>query len=264
MSTALRIIGRIAVLDLAEIRAVYTWRTWTFGWLLRLLCQAAFFTLIGRFVGSAEVMRYVLVGNAVALVCLESTIVVISLSGERRGGTLPLLAMAPVSHVPIYLGRGLHWVASGMASSLIAWLILPPVLGVPLPWPRAAYAMPIFLAVAVSSYGYGCVLGSVALRLPGLQWLLLNIGYLSVMAFCGVNVPTSFWPTGVRIATSLMPLTHGLAAIRLVLASAPPWRILSSVGMELAVAAGWFTVAILLVDRLVSAGRKNGSLEFAS
>lgn len=34
--------------------------------------------------------------------------------------------------------------------------------------------------------------------------------------------------------------THGLVAIRLVLANAPPGRILSSVGMELAVAAGWF------------------------
>jgi ABC-2 type transport system permease protein len=262
--TALRIISQIVVLDVAEIRAIYTWRTWVFGWLLRLLCQAAFFALIGRFVGSAAVMRYVLVGNVTALVCLESTIVVISLSGERRGGTLPLLAMAPVSHVPVYLGRGLHWVASGLTSSLIAWLILPPILGVPLPWPRAAYAIPVFLAIAASSYGYGCVLGSVALRLPGLQWLLLNLGYLSVMAFCGVNVPITFWPGGLRAAVSLLPLTHGLAAVRGILAGAPVSQVLTSVGLELAVAAGWFTVAILLVDRLVTAGRRDGSLEFAS
>ncbi len=264
MRSALRIIRQILILDIAEIRAVYTWRTWVFGWLLRLLCQAAFFALIGRFVGSALVMQYVLVGNAVALVCLESTIVVISLSGERRSGTLPLLAMAPVSHVPIYLGRGLHWVASGMASSLIAWLILPPVLGVPLPWPRAAYAIPVFAVVAASSYGYGCVLGSLALRVPGLQWLMLNLGYLSVMAFCGVNVPTSFWPTPIRIAANLLPLTHGLAAIRGILAGAPVAGVFADIGLECLVAAGWFTCAVLLVDRLVTGGRKDGSLEFAS
>lgn len=259
----MRIIRQTVLLDLADMRAVYTWRTWLFGWVLRLLCQAAFFSLVGQFVGAAREMQYVLVGNIVVLICLEATIVVISMSMERGAGTLALLAIAPTSHVPFYLGRGLHWVVSGLSSSLIAWLVLPPLLGVPLPWPQAAYALPVFLAVAMSSYGWGCVLAGLALRWRGVHWLILNVGYMSIMAFCGVNVPTSFWLPPIRFIANFLPVTHGLLAIRDILAGAGSATVLPLVGLELAVGLGWFAVAALLVDRLVSAGRRDGSLEFA-
>jgi ABC-2 type transport system permease protein len=258
------VVGQTLMLDVAEVRAIYTWRTWIFGWLLRLLCQATFFALIGRYVGSPGEMRYVLVGNVVVLLCLEAAIVVLSMAGERRSGTLPLLAVAPASHLPIYLGRGLHWLVTGLTSTTVAWLVLPPLLGVPLPWPRAAYALPLFLVVGLSSYGYACVLAALALRWPGLQWLILNLGYLVVMAFGGVNVPRSFWPFWLRALTEVLPVSHGLTAVRGVLAGVPAGNVLGSAALELLVAAGWFAVAAFSIDRLVTAGRRNGTLELAA
>ncbi len=38
-----------------------------------------------------------------------------------------------------------------------------------------------------------------------------------VEAFCGVNVPVRFWPAIVHTVVQVVPLTHGLAAIRSVL-----------------------------------------------
>lgn len=261
MTSSLRILHQAAVFAIADMRATHTWRTWLFGWVARLLTQVAFFALIGLYVADAEAMRYVLVGNIVALTCLESMIVVLSAAEERVRGTLPLLAIAPTSHVPIYFGRGLHWLASGIGSSLIAWLALPPLLGVPLPWPQALYAWPMIIVVALACYCYGCFLAGLAVRRLGLEWIVLNLGYLPIMAFCGVNVPLSFWPSWLQTILSFLPLTNGLAGIRTVLAGGPWSQALTSLALEVAVGVGWLLLAALSINRVVARGRVDGSLE---
>ncbi|MEO3828147.1 ABC transporter permease [Actinomadura sp. B10D3] len=263
MRDVLRIVRESLVLGLAEMGAVYTWRTWTFGWLVRLLCQATFYALLGRYVGDEETMRYVLVGNIMVLACMESAIVVISLAGERATGTLPLLAVTPSGHLPVYLGRGLQWTVTGLASSLIAWLALPPLLGVPLPWPRAALAIPVIVVILVSSYGYGCALAGIALRLHGVEWLVLNFAYGIVMTFGGVNVPVEFWPAPLEAAVQALPVVHGLEAVRGILDGAPAGHVMGLLGAEALVGACWYAVAALSMDRLVSAGRRDGTLDHA-
>ena len=263
MRHVLRIVRESLILGFAEMGAVYTWRTWTFGWLVRLLCQVAFYALLGGYVGDEPTMRYVLVGNIVVLACMESTIVVISLAGERAMGTLPLLAVAPSGHLPVYLGRGLQWTATGLVSSITAWLVLPPLLGVPLPWPRAGYAIPVFVLILASSYGYGCALAGIAVRLRGVEWLVLNFAYGIVMTFGGVTVPISAWPGPLRAAVNVLPLVHGLEAVRGILDGAPLGHIMALVGTEALVGAGWYAVAAVSRDRLVSAGRRDGSLGYA-
>lgn len=251
-----------AIFAIAEMRNTHTLRTYLFGWLLRLVLQTMFFALIAGYVGTAESVQYVLVGNAVVLGCLESMIVVLMMAQERSTGTLPLLAASPTSHVPVYLGRGLHWMASGMTSSVLTFVALPFVMGVPLPWPQAVLAVPIIAVTCVTSYCLGCFLGSLGLRFMSVTWLLLNLGYLPVMAFCGVNVPTSFWPAPVRALAEILPVTHGLLAIRGVLAGHSVTSILSEVALELAVGAGWLLVASVSIDRTVRHGIRTGSLEF--
>ncbi|GAB3686939.1 hypothetical protein GCM10027589_55590 [Actinocorallia lasiicapitis] len=260
MRLTLRIVGQTVLLGFADLRAVYTWRTWTFGWLARLLCQASFFALVGRFVGDDATMRFVLVGNIVMVACLEGTIVIISLAGERANGTLPLLATAPAGHLPLYLARGLHWLATGMTSSLVAWAVLPPLLGVPLPWPQALHAVPVFLVIGLSSYCYGAFLAGISVRVWGVDWIVLNLAYGLVMVFCGVDVPTTFWPAPIEAVTGFLPLTHGLHAVREVLAGASAGDVLADVGLEALVGLGWFALAAVSMERLVASGRRNGTL----
>lgn len=253
-----------AIFAVAEMRATYTWWTYLFGWLLRLLLQTIFFSLAAGYFGTAVTRQYALVGNAIVLGCLESMIVVLMMAAERSTGTLPLLATAPASHVPIYLGRGLHWMASGMLSSTLALTVLPPLLGVPLPWPRAALVLPLIPLVCVTSYCYGCVLGAVGLRHMGIIWLLLNLGYLPIMAFCGVNVPVSFWPWPLRAIAGTLPVTHGLMAVRAILAGSAAGPVLREVGLEAAVGIGWLCVACFALARVVRQGIAAGTLEFGN
>lgn len=264
MRNALRIAWQAAIFAVADMRAAHTWRTWLFGWLARLLTQVVFFAIIGRFVGNVATMRYVIVGNVVVLVCLESMIVVISLMNERAGGTLPLLMLTPTSHVPVYFGRGIHWLASGMVSSLIAWEVLPPLLGAPLPWPAELYAPSMIIVVGLSSYCYGCFLASLAIRRPGLEWILLNLGYLPIMAFCGVNVPLSFWPGWLHAAVHALPVTNGLLAIRTALADGNWLQVTQLLGAEVLVGVCWALLAAVSISRIAVKGRVDGSLEFGS
>src|SRR5207247_451394 len=92
----MRIVRGAIVSGFADYRAIYTWRSWLFGWLARVLSQVAFFALIGRLVGG-QTAAYVLIGNAVAVAALESCMAVSSSTWERRAGTLPLLVAAPAS-----------------------------------------------------------------------------------------------------------------------------------------------------------------------
>jgi len=246
----------------AEMRATFTWRAYLSGWLLRLMLQTIFFALVAGYFGDRVTRQHVLVGNAIVLGCLESMVIVLMMAQERQAGTLPLLVIAPASHIPIYLGRGLQWMASGLVSSTVAFAILPPLLGVPLPWPRAALALPLIPLICVSSYCYACFLGAVGLKNMSITWLLLNLGYLPVMTFCGVNVPVSFWPLPLRVIADGLPVTHGLAAVRDVLAAAPAGTILGQAALEAVVGACWLAVASLALNRVVRQGIATGALEF--
>ena len=81
-------------------------------------------------------------------------------------------------------------------------------------------------------------------------------------AFCGVSVPITFWPGYVQFVVKLLPLTHGLHAIRLVVDQAPVAAILQAAALEAAVGLGWIALAVLAMDRMTNAGRADGSIEF--
>jgi ABC-2 type transport system permease protein len=247
----------------AELRALYTWQTWTGGWLVRLLSQVTFFALLGQLVGSPALTRYIVVGNAVALVSVEACLVVVSMCRERMTGTLPLIVAAPSNHLPVYLGRGVHWLGTGMLSSTVALAVVPHLFHVPLPFTRLMVAIPILGVVGLSTYCYGCVLGYLALRAMRWQMPVLNLGYLVLLAVCGVNVPVGFWPWPLRVLAEVLPLTHGLAAIRAILAGQPAQAV-PYLGLEALVGAGWLALAVFAGQRLVARGRIDGSLELGS
>jgi ABC-2 type transport system permease protein len=46
------------IVGINDFRALYTWRTWLFGWLLRVIFQVLFFALIGRYLGKPATCTY--------------------------------------------------------------------------------------------------------------------------------------------------------------------------------------------------------------
>jgi ABC-2 type transport system permease protein len=246
----------------ADFAVVYTWRTWTAGWLTRVLCQVAFFALIGRLLGSAERTQFLLVGNAALIAAVESCFVCASTTWERRAGTLPLLVAAPASPLLVFAGRSTFWMASGTSTASIALFALAPLFGVPLPWPRALFAVPLIAAVSAATYCFALFVAGFVLRAMETRNVAGNLAHLSLMVLCGVQVPVTFWPGWVQAVAGVLPVNHGLAGLRTLLAGGPWPDVGRGLALELLVGLGWLVVAAVTFRRFAEHGRRDGSIEF--
>ncbi|MET9628327.1 ABC transporter permease [Lentzea sp. NPDC006480] len=262
LTARLQVIRYALMSGIADFSVIYTWKTWTLGWLSRVLAQVAFFAVIGLLLNDENATRHLLIGNAVVMVAVEAFFVCASTVWERQAGTLPLLVAAPASALLTFTGRSLFWVGSGTATASVALFALSPVFGIPLPMPAALLAVPLILLVGLSTYCFGLVLSGIVLRFMEARNVVSNVAHLSVMALCGVQVPVTFWPGWVQAVASVLPVNHGLAAIRGLLDGVPAQVVITQAALEVAVGAGWFAVAALTFRHFVEQGRKDGSIEF--
>ncbi|MFD6624416.1 ABC transporter permease [Streptomyces diastaticus] len=253
--------ARIGFRDLA---AHYTWRTWTFGWFLRLVAQVVFFTAIGLMAGSQARVHYMAVGNAAAVACIEALVVITATVRERNLGTLALQVAAPSNFVLTYIGRGLYCLATGTVSSTAVFFIVTMLFGIPVSFATALFVPLFMLLIGLSSYCMGIAVGAVVCRAPATQWLALNLSYLSAMTFCGVNVPVTYWPPALQYVADVLPLTHGLEALRELLGDGSTARAMTAVGLEVLVAAGWLALGVLLFTWAVAGERRRGTIELSA
>ncbi|MFI9811347.1 ABC transporter permease [Saccharothrix variisporea] len=257
-----RVLRGALISALADFRAIYTWWTWGFAWLTRIIVQVAFFAIIGRLLDSPERTRFLLVGNAVFIAVLVSMLVCASTSWERQTGTLPLLIASASHPFVVFAGRSAQWIVDGTVCASVSLFVLGPLFGLGVPLSRMLAAIPVILLISVSAYCFGLALAGLVLRKMELRNLVGNLASLSLMVFCGVQVPTSFWPEPVQVVASVLPLTHGLHAVRDLFAGAPVGAILGSVGLEMCVLVGWLLIASLTFRWLAESGRADGSIEY--
>jgi ABC-2 type transport system permease protein len=262
MST-LRIMKYALLSGMRDYGSIYTWKTWLAGWYLRVLAQVVFFALIGRLMRSDQQTWFLLVGNAVMLAAMEGVWALNMVGWEREVGSLPLLVASPSSPVIVFASRGTYLIGDGVLSALGALFVAGPLFHLPLPWPRILLVVPLTMLVGASAYCFGTFLGGVLLRARQLGLLVSNVGLVTLMTLCGVNVPLNFYPAPVYWVSQLLPLTHGLVAIRDVLAG-NLGTAAGQAGLEVLVGAGWLGLCLATFGRFVSHGRRDGSIEYAT
>jgi ABC-2 type transport system permease protein len=259
----LRVLHYAALSGYHDYAGIYTWKTWVAGWYVRVLFQVAFFALIGKLLGSDERVHFLLVGNAVMLAALGALFAVAGTTWERRTGTLGLLVASPSSPVVVFTGRSVWALTEGILSSVTVFYVAAMIFGLDLPWPRSVLYVPLVAVVALSTYALGTFLGGLVLRAMSTRNVVANITTGTMLAVCGVNVPVDYFPAPVGWLAQVLPVTHGLQAIRDLLAGPGAWDVLGNVGLELVVGSGWFALALLTFNRLAENGRRDGSIEFA-
>ncbi len=245
-----------------EFTDYWNWKTWFGGWMFQILTQALFFALLARLFGSPDHERFLLIGNAVAVGTVAIGWTIPSSVWDRNDGTYPLLVIAPSSLVPVTIGRTSIWLAAGVATTLVTFMVLGVMFDLGLPWPDALFIAPLVVLALGSTYCLALFLGTLVTRQPRIRNIILNLLTVVARAFCGVSVPVAFWPDAVQFIVRLLPITHGLQAIRLLLDEAPIAAILQAAAFEAAVGLGWIAVAIFMMDRMANAGRADGSIEF--
>jgi ABC-2 type transport system permease protein len=263
-ASTLNVMRRAFIAGHADLRAIFTWKAWALGWMLRVIAQISFFGLIGLRVANDRAAFYLLIGNALAVAAQTGVFSLNMTTGERWAGTLPLLVASPSSPVVVFSARGSYLAVDGMLSALGGLFIAGPIFGLHLPWPRVLLVVPLTAVIALSSYCFGTFLAGIVFRFREINSLVVNTTYVALMTACGVNVPLSYYPRALEWIAHFLPLTNGLLAIRGVFDGAAGGAILGHVALEAAVGLGWMTLALLSFDRLASRGRLDGSLDYGA
>jgi ABC-2 type transport system permease protein len=262
MST-LWVIRRAFWLGVRDYTAIFTWKTWLTNWFVRVVAQVSFFALVGRMLGAPGQTEFLLIGNAVMLAAMVGMWAVNMVSWERSAGTLPLLAASPTRPAVVLASRGSYLIIDATLSSCGALLVTAAWFGIPLPWPRVVAVVALIAVVAASAFCFGTFAGSLLLGFRKIETIVTNVGLVSLMTLCGVNVPLDFYPEPARWVSSVLPLTHGLVAVRLAVAG-DLHNALQAAAQEAAVGAGWLTVCLLTFTTIIRRGRRHGTLDFAS
>jgi ABC-2 type transport system permease protein len=247
---------------------MFTPASWTFGYLSRLLTQVIFFALIGVLLDSPDLVRFLFIGNAVVFMAFEAFISVATTTWERRQGTLPLLVAAPLPLWPVFVGRSVQWLPTGLLSSSAALFALGPFFGVTWRLTQALAVCAALVVIGVSMYCMALVFGALVLAAMEMRNVVYNVATTAMMMICGVMVPLAFWPDWVGAVANAVPLTHGLTAIRTLAESPSVGPVAREVGTHLLVAVGigavWLIAAAVLLERLAALGRRSGSIDFAA
>ncbi|MFE5867717.1 ABC transporter permease [Streptomyces roseifaciens] len=259
-----QIVKHSALNAFADLRAIYTWKTWTFGWLGRMLAQVTFFVMLGHLVGGPRQASYLAVGNALMTCAIESLVVIASSSWERRAGTLPLLAAAPAKPVWVFVGRSIHWPVSGAGTSLVALFALGPAFGLRWSAGQVPVAVCLVLLTALTTYFVGLFLAALVLNADGMRNVVSNGAYLIMMAVCGVQVPVDYWPAWVGRLAECVPLTHLLRALRSLLDGSSLATVGTQAAGGLLVGLLWLGAAHLAFASLLKRSRRAGTLDFTS
>ena len=262
VAAAARVGRRALLIGFADFRTNHTPAEWLGGWALRLVFQVVFFASAGMLVGGDETVRFMAVGNVLAVGVIESATSVLALGWERYSGRLALLVAAPGNATVALLGRQGSAPFQGLLSSSVVFLVVSAVFRLPVPGPTALLLLPVAFLTFVSVYCYGFLVGVLVIRRPSAGWAALNVSYLLLMTFCGVNVAGGFWPAPITALTQVLPVTHGLAAFRGVLAGAPMPSVLVQTGIEVLVGVGWLVAAVVLLRWRLAAERRAGTLDF--
>jgi ABC-2 type transport system permease protein len=268
-ATATRIAnaGRIYVsamrAGLADYRSLYTWRSWVFGWMLRVVSQVTFFAAIGHLLGSLERVQYLLIGNAVAIAVMEALMAMSFMSAERGAATLPLVVASGSSPVLVLAGRTAFLMGTATISASVALLATAPLFGIEVPWRHAWAIVVLIAAVAVAAHSLALFITGLAMKLLHFGTLLNGIVFLPMLAVCGAVVPVSYLPQWAQHLSTVLPLTHGLAGVRALFDGASPAVIGQAAGRELIVAACWLALAAVTFRIFIRQARRTGDLDHA-
>ncbi|MEU3018815.1 ABC transporter permease [Nocardiopsis sp. NPDC007018] len=257
---AARTVRHSAVIARADFHTFYTWRSWLFGWLVRLLSQVVFYTAVGALVGDPEYTRYVVLGAALTLCVAETMMAVASTCWDRQAGTMGLLTASPVEPGLHYFGRSLQKPGSAMVTTSIALLAVPPFFGIGWTWWQVPLLVGIVVLTCLSTYCMTLLVATAALVFAEARNVISTVTTVTVTAICGAMVPVAFWPTPLQWAAQLLPVTHGLTAVRAVEAGAPATAVLAALGLMLLAAVCWLALAMLSFRRIFARARTGNDL----
>jgi ABC-2 type transport system permease protein len=222
--------------------------------------QLFFFAALGSYATNRS-PAYFAIGNAVQVSALAGVFgMTMAIANERWFGTLPAILATPANRVALFAGRFMPFVANGLLVSLYAFAIGVIFLGVRLAPGSLAVAGLALLATVFSCTAIGALQGAVSLRLrDGLFGA--NLVTMSILLFCGVNIPLNELPSWMQLIGNLLPFTHGLEAVRQAADGAGLDQVGGLIGIEFLVGIAYAVLAYMLFSYLERSARAHATLD---
>lgn len=194
-----------------DMRALFGWlqpRDYIIIKFLQPASELLFFALLGAFAGQDP--AYMALGNAVWLVAVSGLYGCTSVMlNERYSGTLPAIIAAPVPTSQTFVGRSLMQVFDGLTTVALGF-ILGGLNFSQVNWLWLVIAL-IIISYAVT--GLGTLVATSGLIGSDLD-VVMNLAYSALILLTGVNFAVALLPEPARLVAHLLPLTHGLSAVR--------------------------------------------------
>ena len=224
------------------------------------LFQILFFTYLGRYAGSQD-DAFFIVGNAIQIASMAGIYgMTMGIANERQYGTLQPLLATPANRLAIFAGRALPFILNGLFVSAFgfafSWLVLD--------FRPADGSVPaLVLAVLIttcSCVALGMLIGSIGLRARDV-FFGANLVYFLMLLVCGVNIANEDLPGWLAAIGRCLPLTHGIAAAREVVAGAPLGDVAGLLWTEALIGLAYATAAYGLFRVFEAESRRRASLE---
>jgi len=222
--------------------------------------QLFFFAALGSYATDRS-SAYFAIGNAVQVSAIAGVFgMTMAIANERWFGTLPALLATPANRVALFAGRFMPFVLNGLLVSLYAFALGVIFLGVRLAPGSLAVTGLALLATVFSCTAIGALQGAVSLRLrDGLFGA--NLITMSILLFCGVNIPLQELPGWMQVIGNLLPFTHGLEAVRQAVDGAGLDRVGGLIGVEVLIGIAYAASAFGLFVYLERSARRNATLD---
>lgn len=222
--------------------------------------QLLFFAALGSYATNRS-PAYFAIGNAVQVSALAGVFgMTMAIANERWFGTLPAILATPANRVALFAGRFMPFVLNGLLVSLYAFALGVVFLGVRLAPGSLAVAGLALLVTVFSCTAIGALQGAVSLRLrDGLFGA--NLVTMSILLFCGVNIPVQELPGWMQVIGNLLPFTHGLEAVRQAADGAGFGQVGGLIGIEALVGIAYAVAAFVLFSYLERSARRNATLD---
>jgi ABC-2 type transport system permease protein len=228
------------------------------------LLQLGFFVLLGTSLDYGNPLYYT-VGLSLQGATAASIGGLVGVIAEERGfGTLGVILVSPASRLAVFVGR----MAPGVVFAVMVAGLTAAVGFVLAGWGADLVQVLLFAAAILIAALSGSALG-LALSAFGLVYRdIFQVAMIAqfVLLLCtGASIQSADLPAWVRLIAEGLPLTHAIAAGRLIVQGGDSTGvpILALFAAELAVAVVWTGVALVLMVALERAARAGARVDLA-
>lgn len=183
------------------------------------MMQMLFFVLLASYANTAQSLAVTIAGNAM-IVCCQSCIGDLGMIflRERIFGTMKVLLAGGKSMLTLFAQKGFFLLLDSLISFIVIILIGFLIFNLPFSILTGGMLLCIILCCA-SCISIGFLLGSFGIILPDINFVY-NLFIMLLFFLCGANISIHLLPLPLQWLASLLPLTHGLQAMQLLISGA--------------------------------------------